>query len=409
MTSIKGFIKNYKNEILLPITRAELVKDSAGITALRSQQFCATTTEHGLMSPDDKKKLDNISGAGNLATIAANIIALSTSIKINDVPLNLLSKPLNIKNSNEIIAAYNTNNGTLTYTIGTNLTDKTLVNAMVSQAPTKDLGVANKQYVDKAVAGAIGISTGALKYQGVVSNADGITKTEGFYYKVASPFTLDNDVSVKIGDTLIIHNDAIEHIPSGDEVETLVTVGDTSMIGNILFEGQAPLVVEANSQNNKVTFKLPQVSSSSPGYLTSDDYNIFKAIADTGVNYVQVITEGTLLGTLNKVPIMAPRLAVEKSKIKLGDDAITLIGNGITISGNNSGSFTFQPNIHTDSQQFLKIENNQIKLNVWSNTNNDTNSLVTFGSFAAGIVDHVSFVSVTSDSLTDDEKEYLIY
>lgn len=407
MTSIKGFIKNYKNEILLPITRAELVKDSAGITALRSQQFCATTTEHGLMSPDDKQKLDNISGSGNLATISANIIALSTSIKINDVPLNLLSKPLNIKNSAEIIGSYD--NGTLTYTIGTTLVDKTLDNAVVSQAPILDLGVANKQYVDTAVAKAVGISTGALKYQGVVSNADGITKTEGFYYKVASPFTLDNDVSVKIGDTLIIHNDAIEHIPSGDDVETLVTVGQTSMIGNILFEGQAPLVVEANSQNNKVTFKLPPVSSSSPGYLTSDDYNSFKAMADTGVNYVPVITEGTTLGTLNDVPIMAPRLAVEESTIKLGEDAITLIGNGITISGNNSDSFTFQPNIHTDSQKFLKIENKQIKLNVWSNTNNDTDSLVTFGSFAAGIVDHVSFVSVKSDSLTDDEKEYLIY
>ena len=318
-----------------------------------------------------------------------------------------MSTPLNIKNSDEITVAYD--NGTLTYAIGSTLSNKTLVGAVVSQAPTVNLGVANKQYVDDAVAEAIGISTGALKYQGVVRNATEITKTEGFYYKAAAPFTLDNNISVKIGDTLIIHNNTIEHIPSGDEMETLVKVGPTSLIGNILFEGEAPISVEADSTNNKVIFKTQPVSSTSPGYLTPSDYNSFKAMADTGVNYVPVITEGTTLGTLNDVPIMAPSLSVEDSKIKLGTDVITLIGEGISISGNNSDSLTFKPNIHTDSQSLLMIDNNQIKLNVWSSTNDDVNSLVTFGTFASGIVDHVSFQSVQSDELTATEKGYLLY
>ena len=49
-----------KNEIL-PITRGELVLDSSGKQALHSDEFLATTSQPGLMSKEDKYKIDNIS------------------------------------------------------------------------------------------------------------------------------------------------------------------------------------------------------------------------------------------------------------------------------------------------------------------------------------------------------------
>lgn len=50
-----------KNEIL-PITRGELILDSSGEKAFHSNEFLATTSQPGLMSAEDKNKLDNFSG-----------------------------------------------------------------------------------------------------------------------------------------------------------------------------------------------------------------------------------------------------------------------------------------------------------------------------------------------------------
>ena len=47
---------------VMPITRAELVLDSAGNQALHSHEFLATDTQPGLMSPDDKQKLETVTG-----------------------------------------------------------------------------------------------------------------------------------------------------------------------------------------------------------------------------------------------------------------------------------------------------------------------------------------------------------
>lgn len=47
---------------VMPITRAELVLDSAGNQALHSHEFLATDTQPGLMSPNDKQKLETVAG-----------------------------------------------------------------------------------------------------------------------------------------------------------------------------------------------------------------------------------------------------------------------------------------------------------------------------------------------------------
>ena len=64
--SDKGFLKNGNNTIL-PITRAELVLDADGNVALQSEKFAvvydssnADNSKYGLMSPQDKQKLDGL-------------------------------------------------------------------------------------------------------------------------------------------------------------------------------------------------------------------------------------------------------------------------------------------------------------------------------------------------------------
>lgn len=70
----KVLLKGKGDDILLPITRGELVLDAYGNEAFRSGQFLATEESHGLMSREDKKKLVTYTLSGNYSTNGYNII-----------------------------------------------------------------------------------------------------------------------------------------------------------------------------------------------------------------------------------------------------------------------------------------------------------------------------------------------
>lgn len=57
----KVILKDQHDVEILPITRGELIVDSHGNQALRSNEFLATNSQPGLMSSQDKTKLDNLS------------------------------------------------------------------------------------------------------------------------------------------------------------------------------------------------------------------------------------------------------------------------------------------------------------------------------------------------------------
>lgn len=56
----KVILKNNDNIEILPITRGELITDSSGNPAFHSIQFLATDSQPGLMSAEDKAKIDNL-------------------------------------------------------------------------------------------------------------------------------------------------------------------------------------------------------------------------------------------------------------------------------------------------------------------------------------------------------------
>lgn len=59
----KILLKDFDGNELLPITRGELILDPSGKMALRSTQYLATSTLPGLMSPEDRYKIDNMSAS----------------------------------------------------------------------------------------------------------------------------------------------------------------------------------------------------------------------------------------------------------------------------------------------------------------------------------------------------------
>ena len=59
----KVILKDQDNIEIMPITRGELITDSSGNQAFHSNQFLATQSQPGLMSTEDKTKLDNLEDA----------------------------------------------------------------------------------------------------------------------------------------------------------------------------------------------------------------------------------------------------------------------------------------------------------------------------------------------------------
>lgn len=58
----KVILKDQDNVEILPITRGELIVDSSGKEAFHSNEFLATNSQPGLMSPEEKTKLSTMSG-----------------------------------------------------------------------------------------------------------------------------------------------------------------------------------------------------------------------------------------------------------------------------------------------------------------------------------------------------------
>lgn len=56
----KGLLEDSNDNVILPITRGELVLDSSGNQAFRSSEFLATATSTGLLSAADKLKINSI-------------------------------------------------------------------------------------------------------------------------------------------------------------------------------------------------------------------------------------------------------------------------------------------------------------------------------------------------------------
>lgn len=243
MATIKGFVKNWKGDTLLPITRGELVLDSKGYIALFSDEFIATDEHAGLMTSAEKAMLNGTSGGQSLTDIYAKLNHINTGLTIGSThitfynsetgkatPISIVSPTegqLNLAtNSNQEIAISlkkltDTETsvsailrsiivdkyGRVTAVSGSALSNadipetlsgKKLENCETSATtiPDSDKAVVNKKYVDDKIATVSGIATGALKFGGALSSWESASakladvNNDNSYYKVTGNFEI---------------------------------------------------------------------------------------------------------------------------------------------------------------------------------------------------------------------------
>lgn len=255
MATNKGFIRDWRDNILLPITRGELVLDSEGIIALNSEQFLAggkdgTNGLPGLITAAERAMLSGGGSGGGIQDIYKKLEYINTGLLINGVPLNFYNNSnvqttinltsttddsrISVSPSGNVVyfslASINTDETKVTNTILKNITvDKygrvtevsgaALTNAEIPDLDGKKItnsvlttcttavndivndpkAIANKYYVDKAIEGVTGMATGALKFGGPIATANAaalyLANTDylNHYFKVTGTFTLTAD------------------------------------------------------------------------------------------------------------------------------------------------------------------------------------------------------------------------
>lgn len=235
-TTLKGFIKNWNGEYILPITRGELVVDSKGKEAFHSEEFLADIDKKlpGLMSWTEKQMLTG-GGSGGIKDIYDRLNYINQGYKVNGNAVKFYSvddkniptpTPINISGmANQINIVVNnqevqfglysfTQNGAnkhevsntilrnitvdqfgrVTAVTGSNLSNEdipdldgqTISNATFSNCNTdteelpenaSTTAIVNKKYVDDKFDEVTRIATDALTFGGSVSNAaDAITR-----------------------------------------------------------------------------------------------------------------------------------------------------------------------------------------------------------------------------------------
>lgn len=384
MATNKGFIKDWLGNHILPITRGELVLDRDGNVALNSEYFLAGANGNGLpglITAAERAMLTGGGQGGGISDIYAKLEIINNGFKVNGTPLNFyntegIATPINFISADNTISIVAGLNNTVNFNLAevsnaettvtqilkgitvdkygrvtsvtsaalTNadipeeLSDKTLKSGILDRCVTsdKEIGtdekaVANKAYVDAKVAEATGVATGALKFEGTLSDA--ITANNALtvanvnkYYKVAKKFYLDLDklfdssgvlgsvLNTDVGDTLIITlKDGVPtyvYIPSGDDVSTTVSIlqgGSTKagpILGDVYLNFSKLFEVAVGTSSNYVNVSIPQATISQSGYLSSTDYAKFSSYENTlsSLSYVGEISESSLgsykIGTL---------------------------------------------------------------------------------------------------------------
>ena len=384
MATTKGFIKDWNGNRLLPITRGELVLDSKGFMALASEEFLAGVHKDaegkglpGLITAAERAMLTG--GAGqNISDVYTKLGYINSGLKVGETALHFYetvenvttATPISIVGSEGVTVgiANNSLNVSLTSVLAdtttiTNgivrnitvdkygrvtavssgalldadipqtLSEKILSGCTVAAAPTADLGIANKKYVDEKVAIANGIASGALKFSGAIGTEtelntiwDGRAERKNNYYKVTPtsgtleiaveklhyPPKTEGNITLKTGDTLIVYHDTTTnttkfvYIPSADDVTSIAVQKNGAnvlqpTVGNVGLNFSE--VFDVTAVGATATITLAKASATANGYLSKEDYAKFAGY-ETGlaVSYAPTVNDQTAghytIGTL---------------------------------------------------------------------------------------------------------------
>lgn len=311
---IKGFIRDYAENILLPITRAELVLDQAGKPALHSEEFLAQKPDAsipgdkglpGLMTAAEKVLLSTLDGGGESGTGAiADIYTqlnnlFNIELKVDNTSIKFYNKdkqstPVIIESGEGIAITPENNNVNIGLQSLEGKTQNTVVTSILNNITVDKYGrvinvsgtdtltgvkssditkespegsIANKKYVDELFNHANNIATGALKYAGVIQDEasllalydnNKLVEKVNNYYKVTFSGTLPYNIvhnAVKDQDQPFKSGDTLIVYSENNEVKfTYIPSGDEPITTLTVKDHRGTEVIENKAGNIELNF-----------------------------------------------------------------------------------------------------------------------------------------------------------
>ena len=347
--------------------------------------------------------------------IAGNTISLGlTELTTNDTTVSQIVKNISVDKYGRVTSV---EGGLLTDAdIPAELSGKTLTNCTTTSVGTEGTSIVNKAYVDEKFNIANGVATGALKFGGTLTQSSNLSSilqdsnNVNKYYKIAesglkiavdllyeqsaATTIVDGQLVLKPGDTLVVYpaiqgqGNKFVYIPSADDY--IITINGTNSAGtstslsnrvqNINLNFGTPFVTSIVSGSNSANVILNKASDTNDGYLSSEDYKLFKQYAtQLAVSYVGAFDSGNevyTIGTLkigetdytiygkNNISALAlvngttneynPILKFTENGV---DTDLTFVGtNGIAVRKNgNSIEFTSLLTVNSASESYLSV------------------------------------------------------
>lgn len=275
--------------------------------------------------------------AGIVIGVANNTVSLGLKeLTTSGITVQQIVKNIAVDKYGRVIAV---EGGELTTAdIPTELVGKVLTNCTTAEVGESSTSIVNKAYVDEKFHIANGVATGALKFGGTLTQSSNLsdilasTANVYKYYKVAYtgiridssnlydtssiPNLVDGQLALKAGDTLIVYPAAegignkFVYIPSADDYLVTVMGKNSSgintslsnLVSNLSINFSSPFIV--STSGGSATVSLTKASSEKDGYLSSEDYKLFKQYAtQLAVSYVGAFDSGNEVYTIGTLKI----------------------------------------------------------------------------------------------------------
>ena len=317
--------------------------------------------------------------AGIVIGVANNTVSLGLKeLTTSGITVQQIVKNIAVDKYGRVIAV---EGGELTTAdIPAELVGKVLTNCTVAEVGEGNTSIVNKAYVDDKFNIANGIATGALKFGGTLTSSSNLnsilTNSANVYkyYKVAEAgLTISKEylydeggateivggnLILKPGDTLIVYPASegsgyrFVYIPSADDY--FVTVNGTNTLNsptslsnrvhNMSLNFGTPFIVSVTTGSTSANITLNKASDTNDGYLSSDDYKLFKQYAtQLAVSYEGATLNGGEVYTIGTLKIGESAYTIQG---KTNLSALALV-NGVANEYNPILRFT-ENGINTD-------------------------------------------------------------